>query len=204
MKKTPLGVNAINEALQKALNTSKEKIETRQGTFFVGDKVMQIRNNAEKNVFNGDIGFIKKIDNEFREVVVSYPDNDAESANLFFDVIYDFRELDEITLAYACTIHKSQGSEYPAVIMVVSYQHYIMLQRNLIYTGITRAKRLCFILGTNKAIYHASNNVPVQKRNTTLVKRVYEFINSFSDENEEFEDFSNNEGPYEEQFSFID
>lgn len=195
MKKTPLGVNTINDALQKALNTSKEKVATKQATYFVGDKVMQIRNNPEKNVFNGDIGFIKEINDEDKEIIVSFPDNDADAADMFFDVVYDFRELDEIVLAYACTIHKSQGSEYPAVIMVVSYQHYIMLQRNLIYTGITRAKRLCFILGTNKAIYHASNNVPVQKRNTTLIKRIYEFIESLDDENfgDEYEEYNANE-----------
>lgn len=197
MKKSPVGVNSINESLQKALRTSNEKIATRSSTFYVGDKVMQIRNNAKKGVYNGDIGIIVEIQHDDQELIVQFPNNDPTLFDNYIEVTYDFRELDELTLAYACTIHKSQGSEYPAIVMVVSYQHYIMLQRNLVYTGITRAKNLCFILGTEKAIYHASNNVPVMHRNTTLIKRMFEFIEELSCDDDAYEEIDDDEGIFE-------
>ena len=182
MKKSTLGTNEINKRLQEKLKISKKSVSYGATTFFVGDKVMQIKNNSMKNVFNGDIGIITFIDKVEKEVTVRYPNDDPVSLEEYIDVIYDFHELDEIVLAYATTIHKSQGSEYPAMIMVVSYKHYVMLQRNLIYTGITRAKKLCFILGTEKAIYHASNTVPAIHRNTSLIDRMYEFINEDAEE----------------------
>lgn len=193
MKKSPVGVNNINLRLQAALNESPVKIATKSGVFYVGDKVMQIRNNFKKGVFNGDIGIVESISKENQEMIVRFPNSDPTMFNNYIEVCYDFRELDELVLAYACTIHKSQGSEYPAIVMVVSYQHYIMLQRNLVYTGITRAKKLCYIVGTEKAIYHASNNVPVQRRNTTLVTRIYDYIKELVQEEEETEKINKQE-----------
>src|SRR5690606_2855505 len=127
--------------------------------FAIGDKVMQTENNYDKEVYNGDIGFIKKIDEVEQEVVISF-DN--------VDVIYDYSDLDQITLAYATTIHKSQGSEYKAVIMPITMQSFMMLKRNLIYTGITRGKELVVIIGQKKAIAMAVKNVKVLKRYSKL------------------------------------
>ncbi|MDA8324828.1 MAG: ATP-binding domain-containing protein [Nitrospiraceae bacterium] len=129
----------------------------------VGDKVMQIRNNYDKEVFNGDIGRIVKIDREEQEVVVNY---DGKT------IRYEYPELDEIVLAYAVSVHKSQGSEYPVVVMPVLTQHYILLQRNLLYTGITRGKRLVVLVGTRKAVAIAIRNNKPQKRNTLLRERL--------------------------------
>jgi exodeoxyribonuclease V alpha subunit len=112
-------------------------------TYRIADKVMQIENNYDREVFNGDIGFITKIDHDEGEVTV---DIDGRP------VIYPFAELDEVVLAYATTIHKAQGSEYPAVVIPVATQHYAMLQRNLLYTGMTRGKRLVVLVGQRKAI----------------------------------------------------
>jgi len=125
--------------------------------------VMQIRNNYEKDVYNGDIGRIVKLDLEDREVTVRFDDR---------QVTYDFNELDELVLAYAVTIHKSQGSEYPVVIIPVHTAHYVMLQRNLLYTAITRGKRLAVLVGTKKAIAIAVKNHKIQLRYTGLVDRL--------------------------------
>jgi len=110
---------------------------------------MQIKNNYDKNVFNGDIGFIESIDQEDRTLVISFDDRKVE---------YDFTELDEIILAYASTVHKSQGSEYPIVVAPLSTQHYVMLQRNLLYTCITRAKKVFVLVGTKQAVAMAVRN----------------------------------------------
>ena len=117
---------------------------------------MQLRNNYDKEVFNGDLGYIERVDMEDRTLFVEY----------------DVSELDELTLAYATTIHKSQGSEYPIVVMPVLMTHYVMLQRNLIYTGITRAKKICVLVGTKKALSFAIRNLSVLKRNTKLKERL--------------------------------
>jgi exodeoxyribonuclease V alpha subunit len=132
-------------------------------SYSIGDKVMQIENNYEKEVYNGDIGFIRSI---------NLPDNEL---TLVFDnkeVLYDFNELDEIVLAYATTIHKSQGSEYPVVIIPLMMQHYTMLRKNLVYTAITRGKKLVILVGQKKALAIAINHKGQQKRFSTLLKRM--------------------------------
>ncbi len=124
---------------------------------------MQIRNNYEKLVFNGDIGRILSINREEQEIIIEYDNN---------KVSYDYSELDEIILAYAISVHKAQGSEYPVVLMPVHTQHYVMLQRNLLYTGITRGKELVIIVGTKKALYIAIRNNKPQNRYTRLKERL--------------------------------
>ena len=131
--------------------------------FRADDKVMQIKNNYDKEVFNGDIGVIEAVDAEERTLKVRFEDRVVE---------YDVTELDELVHAYATTIHKSQGSEYPIVVMPVLMNHYVMLQRNLIYTGITRAKKILVMVGTKKALSYAIRNVTVKKRNTLLKERL--------------------------------
>jgi exodeoxyribonuclease V alpha subunit len=120
---------------------------------------MQIKNNYEKEVFNGDIGRVAKINLEDQEIIVRFEDR---------EIAYDFSELDELTLAYAISVHKSQGSEYPVVIMPILTQHFVMLQRNLLYTAITRAKRLMILIGTKQAIAVAAKNNKVRERYTDL------------------------------------
>ena len=120
---------------------------------------MQIRNNYDKNVFNGDIGYVNAVDTTERTLTVIYDGRLVE---------YDVSELDELTLAYAVTIHKSQGSEFPVVVIPVTMKHYVMLQRNLIYTGITRAKKICVLVGTTKALAYAIHNQTVSRRNTKV------------------------------------
>jgi exodeoxyribonuclease V alpha subunit len=124
---------------------------------------MQIRNNYDKEVYNGDIGRIIRIDPEEQEVVVTVDGR---------RVTYDFSELDELTLAYAATVHKSQGSEYPAVVLPVHTTHYIMLQRNLLYTAITRARRLLVLVGTKKALAIAVKNDAAVRRSSRLADRL--------------------------------
>jgi exodeoxyribonuclease V alpha subunit len=163
MHKGTVGVANLNAELQKELNSKKEEI-TRGGKIFkVGDKVLQIRNNYDKDVYNGDIGRVVKIDKEVQEMAVDY---DGKK------VTYEFSELDEVVLAYAISVHKSQGSEYPVVIIPVLTQHFMLLQRNLIYTGITRGKRLVILIGTTKALSIAINNNNPQKRFTMLRERL--------------------------------
>jgi exodeoxyribonuclease V alpha subunit len=129
----------------------------------MGDKVMQIRNNYDKEVFNGDIGRIATIDTEDQEVLLSF---DGRT------VPYDYADLDEIALAYAVSVHKSQGSEYPAVVIPILTQHYLLLQRNLIYTGVTRGKKLVVIVGTKKALTIGVKNNKTEKRYTYLNYRL--------------------------------
>ena len=144
MQRGGCGAVSLNISLQQALNNNIEKSIQKYGhRYAVGDKVMQIENNYDKEVYNGDIGRIKEIDFEEQELVITYDDK---------DIRYDFNELDEIVLAYAVTIHKSQGSEYPVVIIPLTMQHYAMLQKNLLYTGITRGKKLVIVIGQKKAV----------------------------------------------------
>jgi exodeoxyribonuclease V alpha subunit len=124
---------------------------------------MQIRNNYDKEVFNGDIGYVKEVNLEERTLTAIYEGRSVE---------YEDSELDELTLAYATTIHKSQGSEYPVVVIPLLMTHFVMLQRNLIYTGITRAKKICIIVGTTKALAYSVHNMVVLKRNTKLKERL--------------------------------
>ena len=163
MQRGVVGAANINQRLQEALNKSEACLRRSGTAFRLYDKVMQIKNNYEKEVFNGDIGRIMSVDMEERELTVRFDDR---------DVVYDSTELDELVLAYATTIHKAQGSEYPIVVMPVLMTHYVMLQRNLIYTGITRAKKLLVIVGTRKALSYAVRNVTVTSRNTKLCQRL--------------------------------
>ena len=156
------GMN-LNVELQKALNPGEEGVSRMGRLYRVADKVMQIANNYDKEVYNGDIGRIAAIDTEGQEVLVSIDGR---------EVAYDFSELDELTHAYAVSIHKSQGSEYPAVVIPILTQHYILLQRNLLYTGVTRGKKLVVIVGTKKALAIAIRNNKSEKRYTLLSERM--------------------------------
>lgn len=157
------GVENLNLMLQEQLNPKKNQDELKYSsqTFRVGDKVMHIRNNYQKNVFNGDIGFIQDVNNE--KLTVDYFDH---------IVTYEKNELNELTLAYASSVHKSQGSEYKVVIIPLSTSHYIMLQRNLLYTAITRAKQKVIIIGSKKALMTAVQSNRTQKRYTLLAERL--------------------------------
>lgn len=165
MQRGTVGAGNLNIELQNALNPTGPSLARGGYTFRQGDKVMQIRNNYDKNVFNGDIGYITAVDTNERTLTVTFDSRLVE---------YDITELDEIVLAYAVTIHKSQGSEFPVVVMPVTMKHFVMLQRNLIYTGITRAKKICVLVGTTKALAYAIRNQTVSKRNTKLKERLNE------------------------------
>jgi len=164
----PAGVIALNERLQEKLNPSAASKSERKlfGTIFrVGDKVMQTRNNYDKDVYNGDIGFIRSMDVIEQRLVVDF---DGDS------VTYDWSDVDELTLAYVVSVHKAQGSEFPVVVMPTVTQHYTMLQRNLLYTGITRASKLCVLAGSRRAISMAVRNNKVAHRFTALEWRLAE------------------------------
>ena len=164
MHRGSVGTARLNLELREALNTCQGSKVLRMGrTLQEGDKVMQIRNNYEKDVYNGDIGTVVRIDGEESRVIV-----EMDSGR----VSYDFSELDELIHAYAVSIHKSQGSEYPAVVIPIMTQHYMMLQRNLLYTGITRGKKLVVVIGTRKAVAIAVKNDKTRKRYTRLAERL--------------------------------
>jgi exodeoxyribonuclease V alpha subunit len=168
MYRGPLGVTSLNEELQARLNPNAlVSLEWGGRTLRLGDKVMQVRNNYDKGVFNGDVGWIRAINKENATLKVEFQE---EAGPLL--VSYDFNELDELVLAYAVTVHKSQGSEYPAIILALVNQHYMLLQRNLLYTAITRAKRLCVIVGQPRALDVAIRNNRVVLRNTALAERL--------------------------------
>lgn len=167
MQKGIIGATHLNTLLQQALNNSTSSLSRSGYVFKQGDRVMQIRNNYDKDVFNGDIGFVEKIDTEDRTLTVNFDHHPVE---------YDVSELDELTLAYATTIHKSQGSEYPIVVIPVMMSHFVMLQRNLIYTGITRSKKICVLIGQTKALHYAIRNLTVVNRNTKLKERLNETL----------------------------
>ncbi|MCF7899722.1 ATP-binding domain-containing protein, partial [Candidatus Babeliales bacterium] len=161
MNKGIVGTNRINQELQMILNPeSTDKQITKFGQVYKkNDRVMQIRNNYDKFIFNGDIGTILDINLEDQKLIINFGSRDLE---------YDFTELDEIVLSYSISIHKSQGSEFQAVIIPIFMQHFVLLQRNLIYTAITRAKKLCILIGQPKAIFLAIKNNKNIKRNTFL------------------------------------
>ncbi len=165
MHRGSLGVAEINRRLQEVLNPNAgEGIERFGWTFLPGDKVLQTRNNYDKDVFNGDIGRVCKIDHAESQLVVEFDSGQR--------VEYGFDELDELTPAYAITIHKSQGSEFPAVVIPLATQHYLMLQRNLLYTGITRGRKLVVLIGQKKALAMAVHTVRESKRCTALALRL--------------------------------
>jgi exodeoxyribonuclease V alpha subunit len=156
MNRGGMGARALNAALQAALNPPGEARVERFGSIYgPGDKVMQIENDYERDVYNGDLGIVSRIDEEAGELAASFDGR---------EVAYGFGELDELTLAYATTVHKSQGSEYPAVVIPLMTQHYVMLARNLLYTGVTRGKRLVVLLGQRKALAIAVRNNSAKRR----------------------------------------
>jgi exodeoxyribonuclease V alpha subunit len=159
MHKGLVGTANLNRQLQASLNPGEDGVQRADRIYRVDDKVMQMRNNYDKEVFNGDIGRITQIRPEEREVMISFEDR---------EIGYDFFDLDEIVLAYAVSVHKSQGSEYPAVVIPVLTQHYVLLQRNLIYTAVTRGRHLVVMVGTRKALAIGVNNNKIQKRHTRL------------------------------------
>ncbi len=163
MHKGELGVSNLNERLQSLLTPAGPEVAVGARRFRVGDKVMQLRNNYELDIFNGDIGRIISIDTETRDLVVRFDGR---------PVMVEAKDLDDLVSAYACTIHKSQGSEYPAVVILLHNQHWIMLQRNLLYTAVTRGKRLVVIVGTRSALGRAVRNATVRKRFTMLAQRL--------------------------------
>jgi exodeoxyribonuclease V alpha subunit len=169
MHKGTVGASNLNIELQKELNPSAGELVRGDRIFRVMDKVIQLRNNYDKAVFNGDIGRITDIEPEKQEVSISFDGR---------KVIYDYADLDEIVLAYAISVHKSQGSEYPAVIIPLLTQHYLLLQRNLVYTAITRGKKLVVIVGSKKAFTIAVKNNRIEKRFTYLRNRLMSLSNS--------------------------
>jgi exodeoxyribonuclease V alpha subunit len=164
------GSRSLNIELQKLLNPDPaEHVERFGWQFAPGDKVMQIANDYEKEVFNGDVGTIDAIDSDNSELSVRFPTSEAGGAGSRA-VIYGWGELDHLVPAYACTIHKSQGSEYPAVVIPLLTQHYAMLQRNLVYTGLTRGKQLVVLVGQKKALAMAVKNHLGRRRYTKLAE----------------------------------
>lgn len=163
MHKGAVGSANLNQRLQEALNPQQQYVQRGERRFALHDKVMQIRNNYDKDVFNGDIGRIVLLDTKERTLTVCFDGR---------NVPYDFDDLDEIVPAYAISIHKSQGSEYPAVVIPLMVQHYMLLQRNLIYTGVTRGKKLVILVGESKAFHMAVKNNRMHKRHTRLARRL--------------------------------
>ncbi len=166
MHRGAVGTQALNEKLQTRLNPLQYgQPEYRSGSrlFRPGDRVMQLRNNYDKDVFNGDVGRIKGIDLEGGEVRIDFEGR---------EISYDISDLDELALAYAITVHKSQGSEYPVVVLPLLVQHYMMLQRNMLYTAITRARKMVVIVGSRKAIAMAVKNNKITARWSALAERL--------------------------------
>jgi exodeoxyribonuclease V alpha subunit len=166
MNRGSLGIQELNLRLQAELNPvrpSEPVVEKFGWQFRLRDKVIQTENNYDKDVFNGDIGQVKKIEPIEREVTIAFEQH---------EVTYDFGELDEVSLAYAITIHKSQGSEFPAVVIPLATQHYLLLQRNLVYTGVTRGRRLVVLVGSRKALGSAVRNDRTQRRFSGLLARL--------------------------------
>jgi exodeoxyribonuclease V alpha subunit len=163
MHKGVVGAENLNVELQKTLNPAQDAIIRGNRSFRLKDKVMQIKNNYDKDVFNGDIGRITGIRPEEYQLTITFDGR---------EVAYEFSDLDEIVLAYAVSVHKSQGSEYPAVVIPVLTQHYILLQRNLIYTAVTRGRNLVVLVGTRNALAMGINNDKIQKRYTLLRHRL--------------------------------
>jgi len=163
MHRGELGVTRLNERLQAALTPEGRELAVGWRRFRIGDKVMQVRNNYELDIFNGDLGRVTEIDFEERELTVRFDDRPT---------VIPSDSVEDIVPAYACTIHKSQGSEYPAVVIVLHHQHHVMLQRNLLYTAISRGRRLVVIVGSKRALYRAVHNAAVRRRNTMLAERL--------------------------------
>jgi len=175
MQRGSLGARNLNAQLQDTLNPQEETLERFGTKFRQHDKVMQLENDYDKDVFNGDVGFVYRINVDDQNMVVRYGDR---------FVNYDFNELDELAPAYAITVHKSQGSEYPCVVIPIHTQHFMMLQRNLLYTAITRGRKMVILVGTKKAIAMAVNRHDVQQRRTALCHRLRQDDSSLALEND--------------------
>ena len=160
MRKGKLGVDELNKQLQVRLNPNPLKaMPFRDGKLGIGDKVIQTKNNYDKAIFNGEIGYVQDLDPEKRTVAVDFDGR---------VILYRANELDQIRLAYALTIHRSQGSEFRAVLLAISYSHYVMLKRNLLYTGVTRAKELLLLFGNPRAVAQAVRNSQIEERHSKL------------------------------------
>jgi exodeoxyribonuclease V alpha subunit len=164
MNRGPLGTHALNRELQNLLNPAGRELRVGDRTFREGDRVIQLRNNYDKAVFNGSIGRIVSIDPQKARVVVVFEETHAD---------YDLSEMHELALAYAISVHKSQGSQYPAVVMPIHSSHYLMLRRNLLYTAITRAERVCVLVGTKSALQQAVRNQDERLRFSRLAARLH-------------------------------
>ena len=163
MHRGACGTTALNERLQAALNPEGPSVKRGTRMLRLGDKVMQLRNDYDREVFNGDVGFVTAVDEEARELTVTFEGR---------AVAYDEADLDELVLAYAISIHKSQGSEYPAVVIPLLTQHFVMLSRNLLYTAVTRGKRLVGLVADPRAISLALGEVRRTERETYLAARI--------------------------------
>ena len=163
MRAGAVGVLNLNERLQSRLNGQADGMKVGSALFRMGDRVMQIRNDYERNVFNGDVGFIQKLIPSEGKLIVSIDER---------PVVYEKEDLEHLVLAYAVSVHKSQGSEYPGVVLPVTTQHFKMLQRNLIYTALTRGKRLVVVVGTERAMALAVRNNDVSARHALLAERL--------------------------------
>jgi exodeoxyribonuclease V alpha subunit len=163
MHRGEAGAIALNERLQKALNPSGQSVTRGSKTLRVGDKVMQLRNNYDKEVYNGDVGYVSALDEAERTLRVLFDER---------EVIYEEGDFDELTLAYATSIHKSQGSEYPAVVVPILTQHYVMLSRNLLYTAVTRGKKLVVLIADPRAVAVALGETRREERRTYLAERL--------------------------------
>lgn len=169
MNRGPVGTAVLNQALQAVLNPSSPGLARGRVTFRVGDKVMQLRNDYDRNVYNGDVGVVASVSEEDDSLVVRFDDGDARDSR---EVAYDGRALDELTLAYACTVHKSQGSEYPAVVIPLLSSHFVMLAKNLVYTAVTRGKRLVVLVADPRALRLALAEERREERQTRLASRI--------------------------------
>jgi exodeoxyribonuclease V alpha subunit len=169
MHRGELGAGNLNQLLQESLTAGAPGIQRGARQYRVGDKVMQVRNDYDKEVWNGDIGVVVRAESQdgAAALTVRFEERDGDR-----EVEYDSDELDELALAYAATVHKSQGSEYPAVVVPVHTQHFVMLQRNLLYTAVTRGKRLVVLVGSRKALGLAVRNADVSLRCSGLAHRL--------------------------------
>jgi exodeoxyribonuclease V alpha subunit len=170
MYRGPAGVNALNERLQARINPSgamKPEKRLYGTTFRSGDKVMQTQNNYDKEIFNGDIGRITGFDPVNHTMTIEFEGR---------GIVYDWTEADQLVLAYAVTVHKAQGSEFRAVVLPLVTSHYMMLQRNLLYTAVTRARQLCVLVGSRRALHIAVNNDKVSRRYTALDWRLRQML----------------------------
>ena len=163
MHRGPAGTAALNEVLQRALNPDGPALEVRGQKLRLGDKVLQTRNDYDNEVFNGDVGVISAVDVEERKLSVRFDGKEVE---------YEEGEVEALTLAYAMSVHKSQGSEYPAVVFPLLTSHFVMLAKSLLYTGVTRARKLCVLVADPKALSLAVSDARREERRTRLAERI--------------------------------